>query len=434
MKANTKILSSEIRRIRGQMPVRLVFFIVLLIFATAKYFVYPEASERTIEISNLLLKITMFVLSAIILFSLLTTLTPYILYLRSKGKPEVKFHHADDNVICEIECRKFPFFLAGVLKARIVFDNRYTASILLEKKKGRRMAGGKKLSLPDIKSYYPEAVTIFIQDYFRMFSMQKTFYFQASITVLPTHKREHEIKSQPIVLSDDEIRTDTIHKKEGEFLHFKQFESSDDVRRIVWAFYAKNKELIVRTTEMYSMYVSKLDFHVSFSNGYADLLKRNTDSEFLNYYKTAVWETYRSVKTTGKDIHFIPDQKSKSAAEHGHEVSAQISGMNWHPNKIYDYLNEAKVSICCISSLVPAQDIEKAANFTFSSETFVVFVTLESFLGKINIPDILALIFTVPEKKPGWLFYFSRNGKTILNNEKAIRDILKSRNINHIEL
>jgi hypothetical protein len=417
------------------MPVRLVFFIVLLIFAAAKYIVYPEASERTIEISNLLLKITMFALSTIILFSLLTTLIPYILYVRSKGKPEVKFRYADDNnLICEIECRKFPFFFAGVLKARIVFDNRYTASILLERKKGRRMAGVKKLSPPDIKSYDPEAVTLFFQDYFRMFSMQKTFYFKASITVLPVHRHEHDIISQPIVLSDNEIRTDTIHRKEGELLHFKQFESSDDVRRIVWAFYAKSKELIVRTTEMYSMYVSKLDFHASFCNEYADLLKKNTDSEFLNYYKTAIWETYRSVKTTGKDIYFIPDQKSKSAAKHGHEVSAQISGMSWHSNRIYDYLKDAKVSICCISSLVPVQDIEKAANFTFSSETFVVFVTLKSFLGKINPLDILTLIFTVPEKKPGWLFFFSRNGKTILNNEKAIRDILKSRSINYLEL
>jgi hypothetical protein len=417
------------------MPVRLVFFIVLLIFAAAKYLVYPEASERTIEISNLLLKITMFALSAIILFSLLTTLIPYILYIRSKGKPEVKFRYADHgSLICEIECRKFPFFFAGALKARIIFDNRYTASILLKRKKGRRMAGVKKLSPPDIKSYDPEAVTLFFQDCFRMFSMQKTFHFKASITVLPTSGQEHEITSRPIALSDDEIRTDTIRRKEGELLHFKQFESSDDVRRIVWAFYAKNKELIVRTTEMYSMYVSKLDFHASFCNGYADLLKKNTGSEFLNNYKTAVWEAYRSAKTAGKDIYFIPDQKSKSAAKHGHEVSAQISGMEWHSNKIHDYLKEAKVSICCISSLVPARDIEKAANFTFSSETFVVFVTLKSFLGKINLLDILALIFTVPEKKPGWLFYFSRNGKTIANNEKAIRDILKSRNINHIEL
>jgi hypothetical protein len=146
-----------------------------------------------------------------------------------------------------------------------------------------------------------------------------------------------------------------------------------------------------------------------------------------------IWEVYKSLKKNS-EIRFIPDQKSKIAVEHQHEVSAQISGMSWHSNNIEAYSDSGKISVTCISSLIPFADIEKFLD-NAGANTLVVFVSLKSFIGKIGIKDILTEIFIVTEEKKinrKWLFSTAR--KKVLNNDNAIRNALISRNLNYVEL
>jgi hypothetical protein len=356
------------------------------------------------------------------------------MYRKSKAKPNVKFTYAGNNkVTCEVVCDKLLFPFAGTVKVGLTFDKQYEALIVLKRLKHRKAYGSKELILPNIKSYDLDKITLFFQDVFRMFSFKIEFAHKVSVVILPVYENDVEISSVSYILDNDEIRTNVVHHKEGELLNFKHFESSDDIRRIVWPVYAKTKELIVRTIEMHSMYASQINMYASFCNYYRNLLDKTISDTFLNDYKTSIWEVYKSLKKDN-EVRFIPDQKSKIAVEHQHEVSAQISGMDWHSNKIEEYLGNEKVSVVCISSLIPSQDTEKILD-KLNTNTIIIFASLKSSIEKIGIKDVLIEIFTIPEKKKiNWKWLFSTNRKKILNNDNAVRNALILRNLNYIEV
>jgi hypothetical protein len=397
-------------------------------------YVAAGASEKVNDIAFLLMKSSMFVFGVIVLFSITTILVSYLMYRKTKAMPEIKFTYTGVNkVICAVVCNKMLFPFAGTVKAGLTFDKQYETLIVLKNLKHRQACGKKELILPDIKSYDLDNVTLFFQDIFRMFSFKTEFKNKVRVTVLPVSENEIELSKVSYTMDKDEIRTNIIHHKEGELLQFKHFESSDDIRRIVWPVYAKTKELIVRTIEMYNMYASRIDIYASFYNNYRDILVKTISDVFLNDYKTNIWEVYKSLKKDN-EVRFIPDQKSKIAVEYQHEVSAQISGMDWHSNKLEEYSGNAKVSVVCISSLLSLPDVEKFLD-NLGANTIVVFTSLRSSVEKIGIKDIVKEIFTIPEKKKiNWKWLFSSNRKKILDNDNAIRNALIARKMNYIEL
>jgi hypothetical protein len=412
----------------------MTFFIIILFVEFVREYIAAGASEKVNDIASLLLKSSMFVFGLVILFSAITVLVSYFTYRRAKAAPEISFVYTGVNkVVCAVVCNKLLFPFTGAVKAGLTFDSRHDALIILKKQKNRKASGKKELLLPDIKSYDLDKVTVFFQDVFRMFSFKIEFRHKISVVVLPVSEDDVELSNVTCATDRDEIRTDTVHRKEGELLHFKHFESSDDIRRIVWPVYAKTKELIVRTIEMQSMYASRIDMYASFCNNYRDVMKKTVSDAFLNNYKTNVWEVYKSLKKDN-EVRFVPDQKSKIAVEYQHEVSARISGMDWHSNKIEEYFGDEKISVVCISSLLPLQDAEKFLD-QLGSDTIVVFTSLRSSVEKIKIKDVLTEIFIIPvEKKINWKWLFSADRRKILDNDNAIRKTLISRKLNYVEL
>jgi hypothetical protein len=407
---------------------------MLLFILLVQRYVAVGVSVKVNDIALLLLKSSMFVFGLIVLFSATTTLVSYIMYRRANVIPKISFAYTDVNkVICVVVCNKLLFPFAGAVKAGLTFDKQHEALIALKKLKNRKASGKKELILPNIQSYDLDNVTVFFQDVFRMFSFKVEFKHKVSMVVLPVSENDVELSKVSYIMDRDDVRTDTVHRKEGELLYFKHFESSDDIRRIVWPVYAKTKELIVRTIEMYSMYASRIDMYASFCNDYSDVLEKTVSDAFLNNYKTNVWNVYQSLKKDN-EVRFITDQKSKIAIEYQHEISAQISGMDWHSNKIEEYFGNAEVAVVCISSLLPLHDIEKFLD-RFNINTIIVFTSLKSSVEKIGTKDVLKEIFTIPEKKKiNWRWLFSANRKKILNNDNAIRNALISRKLNYIEL
>jgi hypothetical protein len=397
-------------------------------------YVAAGASEKVNDMAFLLLKSSMFVFGIIVLFSIITILISYFLYRKAKSMPEIKFTYTDVNkVVCVVVCDKLLFPFAGMVKTGLTFDKQFELFVVLKKLKHRQAYGKKELSLPNIKSYDLDTVTLFFQDVFRMFSFKIEFKNKISVTILPVSENEIELSKVSYTMDKDEIRTDTTHPKEGELLQFKHFESSDDIRRIVWPVYAKTKELIVRTIEMHSMYASRIDIYASFCNNFQNILEKTVSDIFLNYYKTHIWEVYKSLKKDN-EVRFIPDQKSKIAVEYQHEVSAQIAGMDWHSNKIEEYSGNEKILVICISSLLSFQDIDKFLD-KLDANTMVIFTSLRSSVEKINVKDIVKEIFTIPEKKKiNWKWLSSSNRKKILANDNAIRNALKTRKLNYVEL
>jgi hypothetical protein len=434
VKKSVNIFCQGVKYIRSKMCIRVTFFIVILFVFFVKNYLASGASEKVNDIAVLLLKCSMFVFAIIILFSITTLLVSYILYRRSKAIPEIKFTYTGINeVICEVECNKLLFPFTGMVKVGLTFDKQYETFIALKRLKHLFGYGRKKLILPNIKSYDLDKTTLFFQDIFRMFSLKIEFRQRISVVILPLLIEDIELSNLSCTTDNNEVRTDTVHRKAGEMLHFKHFEASDDIRRIVWPVYAKTKELIVRTIEIHSMYASQIDMYASFCNSYQDLLEKTISDKFMNDYKTYIWEIYTSLKKDN-EVRFIPDQKSKIAVEYQHEVSAQISGMDWHSNKIEEYFGSGKISVICISSLILSQDIEQILD-KLDINAIVVFASLKSSERKIGITDIIREIFTIPgEKKINWKWLFSTNRKKVLNNDTAIRNSLISRQVNYVEL
>jgi hypothetical protein len=434
VRKSVDIFCRIVKYLRSEISVRVSFFIVVLFIFLVREYITSGASEKVSDMAFLLLKSSVFVFGIIILFSLITTLVPCLAYRRSKMKPEVKFTYTGTNeVICEVVCSKLLFPFTGTVKAGLTFDRQHDTLVVLKRLKHGQGYGRKHLTLPNIKNYDLDRVTLFFQDFFRMFSFKITFPCKASVTILPVSEDNVELPKVSSTMDKDEIRTDTVHRKEGELLHFKHFEVSDDIRRIVWPVYAKSKELVIRTVEMHNMYASKIDMYASFCNGYQNILEKTVSDTFLNSYKTDIWEAYKSL-TKDNEVHFVPDQKSKTAVEYRNEVSAQISGMDWHSNNIEEYFGKSKVSVTCISSLISLRDIEKILD-RFDTNTLVIFVSLKSCVGKISVKDVLREIFTIPEKKKiNWKWMLSSNRRKVLNNDNAIRNTLISGNFNYVEL
>jgi hypothetical protein len=434
VRKSVDIFCRGLKYIRSKICIRMTFFIILLFVWFVREYVSTGASEQVSDIAFLLLKSSMFVFGLVILFAALTVLLSYFQYRRADAIPKISFVYTGVNkVICIVECNKLLFPFAGMLKAGLTFDKDHEALIVLKKQKNRIAFGKKELSLPNIQSYDLDKVTLFFQDIFRMFSFKVEFKHKVSIVVLPISDADIDLSNVSSTSDKNDIRTNTVQRKEGEFLHFKHFESSDDIRRIVWSVYAKTKELIVRTIELHSMYASRIDLYASFCNNYQNILNKTVSDAFLNHYKTNIWEVYLSLKKDN-DVRFVPDQKSKTAIEHHLEISAQISGMDWHSNKIEDYCGNEKISVICISSLLPLQDAENFLD-TLGSETIVIFTSWKSAVEQIGIKDVLQEIFTITEeKKINWKWLFSTNRRKILNNDKAIRQALISRQLNYVEL
>ena len=99
-----------------------------------------------------------------------------------------------------------------------------------------------------------------------------------------------------------------MRKVEGEFLNYKNFENNDDVRRIVWKIYAKNKELVVRIPEMMDPYASHVYLYASFFSSSISKAMRTVEDPFLNYYKVITWSVYQNLVKQGFEVRYIPDQ------------------------------------------------------------------------------------------------------------------------------
>ena len=86
---------------------------------------------------------------------------------------------------------------------------------------------------------------------------------------------------------------------EGEYLNYKNFENNDDVSRIVWKIYAKNKELVVRIPEIMDPYASHVYLYASFFTSFNVAGSTPVEVPFLNYYKAMIWTLYQNLVKQG---------------------------------------------------------------------------------------------------------------------------------------
>ena len=447
-----KILKS-LRDFFLRFPLRANFF--LLSIATVWIYLsvhknYSSDISLFTSILFVLLKVLLILAVLIFTISLLTTLIPYLIYLhrsRLPGcEPVIRFQYSEKNnesesVILSVKDNTAHRPLFGALKVVLLYDNDYhTFKFKLWKNKdnrnmlSRRGASGKYiLQLPEIKNYQLHNIIFFFEDMFHLFSFSNMKQLSGYFSILPQQQNEFIIPVQPRHAKDTIMRTDTTRKQEGEWLHFKNFEPSDDVRRIVWTIYARNKELVVRLPEMQNIYASQVGFYSSFYNMLGkELTGSHMNSVFLNYYKNYIWSLFSSLLPNKEiELKYIPDQMIKLVSSpEVNEVMYEISASEWHADKkVNEYFNPLDVSVLCISSLIPASDLEQVARNATPS-TVIVFIELSKAFRIKGTGDALHQLFFEPNEKNGkvnkWKWLRSPLRPIITHNERKIKELFQS--------
>jgi hypothetical protein len=229
-----------------------------------------------------------------------------------------------------------------------------------------------------------------------------------------------------------DVRIEQMRPVEGEPLSYKDFEAGDDVRRVVWKIYAKNRELMVRIPERFEPYASHLYFYASF-HAY-NLAGNEFNKEMLNYYKNAVWSVYQMLAKKDWEMRFVPDQQF-ILTEHIDldEKSARIiSNSQWQTQKtLSHYYQNKHGAVLCISSMTPLDELRQVLHNADAS-TVVYFAKCSRVFHHLVAWNWLKRLLFLPPKdrlqrlKTRWVF--APYSIHIRRQEQAIEKLLKESN------
>lgn len=382
--------------------------------------------------------------------ALLSTLTCWLAYLivRSNSRDKLSvtvgesIHAEAGEVPVTAELPRALRPLLGYVRARIVFsDLTLSGDIVLDsnKKQGNSfwrsgIKGTRRIWLRDRRDYLLSKGIISFQDMFRMFSFSYIEDLDKRMYTTPPQQQLSEIAVQPQRTEQEEVRIETLKKVEGEFLNYKNFESSDDVRRIVWKIYARNHELVVRVPEIMDPYASHINFFPSFYNG---LGRSNTDKyniEMLNLYKDRIRNIYESIHGQGAEVRYMPDQEimKEFNVDESERIIYQVSTSKWQSDRdLRSYFNTTQSSVVCISSLVPADDVREMVEGKGSRPT-VIWIKTSGALESMFPFSISRLFVSLPPNPINKLkrhWKLSGYRKNVLKNERALQQVLDEHSV-----
>jgi hypothetical protein len=325
----------------------------------------------------------------------------------------------------------------GFTRIRLKYDaEHYSAKFsLLEKNRkrifSRSVNGTYYWQLPEIKEYHVSSAIIYFEDFFQFFSFAVKVNAENRFFTQPENKALNRINAFPRKTEETTTRIEEIKRVEGEHINYKHFEANDDVRRIVWKIYAKNKELVVRIPEIMDPYASHIYLYASFYTAFDVSGNSVVDKPFLNHYKSVTWTIYRQLTEQGFEVRFVGDQQKP---QHGftnsqQEVKYAISTARWHQEKDLDvYVKPNETAVLVVSSLSDLQTLSAIAE-AHGNEIIIILVKLSDSLKKQNFANWVEWVFVQQEKderemyKTSWSLSYLR--PKIKANEKKIEQILK---------
>ncbi len=336
--------------------------------------------------------------------------------------------------------------LLGHVKGRIVFsDSAISPALALDQPvfgKGAivrsALIAGRPVWIPDIKEHEVKKVVVYFEDMFRLFSFPFVLTNIQKLLTIPAESAEINVSVNPDKTVDQDQRTETPKRIQGELFNYKHFESGDDIRRIVWKIYAKNKELVVKIPETMDPYASHIYFHPSFYS--APMTSAELKNAMLNYYKVKIRQLYEALGRTEFTVKYLPDQELTTPDTNEDENPAwlyQLSTSVWQSEKeALDYMTAKKEGIYCISSLIPAAEVEELLT-NKSPDTLVFFVKVSTMWENRSAFNLLSLLMKTDEHpldrlKRKWLFSSGR--KKIITNEKQIEKYLEDQLFKNILL
>ncbi len=456
---NFGLIRNNIRRASFFVPFRFQIILLTIVLFAAYYWlkktsVLPETSYTAII--DLFITVAIAFVTAIFAISFITAILPWLFFLFNKRRdnifikvttatkqnviPTLSTNGEGGNEKQQVSINIHPILrpLFGYIRLRLHYDdNNISPKFSLINNHTKTQFFSSSLNgiynwpLPEIKEYKVSSAIIYFEDMFQFFSFATLLPVQDNFFTQPGNNITGELKVQPKKTEDINTRIDQIRKVQGEFLNYKNFENNDDVRRIVWKIYAKNKELVVRIPETNDPYASHVYYYASYYNAMGKGLYGDFYPIFLNYFKTMVWNAYQQLSTQNLLIKYIPDQESKTTFVDDalEKVKYMISTSEWQTQKdLQQYFKKEEASVLCISSLIIAEDVENILDRT-GKDLVIVFVQLSNSFSKVNIKDWLQWVFIKPEvdglDKLRLMWNMSPLKRKITDNENKIKAILK---------
>jgi hypothetical protein len=428
------------------------FFLVILFFVS-KHFLYlpinkENASNALLPLIRMMAYFVALLFISVIVLSILSTIFSclYYLWLRKNKKSllEINFYSVNKNnqkkQFLEVILPNVIKPLLGYVKARLVYDDQKLSepfglfSAHYKKNSLKRLAitGNNRLELPDIKEYQIKYSILFFEDLFQIISIpihQKlmgTFYktpevFDANIEDVSPKQAETL-----------DIRIDQLKKVEGDLWNYKTFESGDDVRRIVWKVFAKNRDLVVRMPEQMEPYASNLNLYASFYTSInPTIIGTDYFAEMLNYYKKNLWSIFSELLKKELKIKYLPDQEFHlpDNLNESEIVERIISNSVWQQDfRVNNYFSSKKGSVLVISSLSDIKDLQQIVQEADKTIQIIYIPLSKIFHQYLALHWIKSLFFiAAPDRlsklRRNWIFSPLR--RQILKNEKEIEALLK---------
>jgi len=389
-------------------------------------------------------------LLALLMLSLLSTLAAWLWYLwrRQSGKSRLELSFTNETKGRRGRSRLYVNAtlpgafrpLLGFVKGRLFYDDlRLTGKFPLLGSLARRgrlfrsaIAGKSRLLLPDIREYQLRGAFVFFEDMLRLISLPAHETGAGHFYQPPRLLRQEEQPVQPKKTESMDVRIDEMRRVEGELLNYKDFEAGDDVRRIVWKIYAKNKDLVVRTPELFEPYASHLYFYASFhAHLPASWLDAPFLSEMLNFYKNHVWTVYEALTKKEFELRYIPDQPTTlpDSLSDAEKASRTISASTWQQQEsLSQYFNTRRGAVLCVSSLNDPQELQQVLEQS-GAGTVVYYVALsKTFRHLILWGWLKRLIFLPPKDRLNRLrtrWTFSPLKYQLKSRERIIEKILR---------
>ena len=438
---------NSIKRIGYLLPFRLHLAVLILILVWAAVWLQknnalPETSRTAII--GLFISVTFWFTFSVLVFSLITAIMPWLLFLFNKKNNATSLDiqiPQGENALSEkqdvtISIKKIARPLFGYIRLRLVYDGHTISKKFLPVLKRKTSLFSQSINgqytwpITNIKEYEITSGIIYFEDFFQFFSFATQHSAKSNFFKGPPRFHSPELIVQPKKTEETNTRIEEIRKVEGEFLNYKNFENNDDVRRIVWKIYAKNKELVVRIPETNDPYASHIYFYASFHNALSSELYGNFNTIFLDYFKTVVWNNYEQLGRQNILLQFIPDQQSKNyyADDDLQKVRYMVSTASWQQNNdLVQYFNQANASVLCISSF---NDVGQVAEILERSGRglAVVFIELSNSFEKAKVTDWLQWLFIKPQgnsqERLRLAYGLSPLKRKMIDNEKAIRNLL----------
>jgi Protein of unknown function DUF58 len=409
---------------------------------------YGQDDSNLWLVMNQFMRLVQWTMVGLFLISLITALTTWLYFINSAKNKSVsvqaKFgdgQKAEAGWVPLTVMISGPVLrpLLGTIQARLVFsEKRLSDRVILDDNISRprhwwrqAIKGTSQTLLHDRGIYDVEKVLISFCDMLGLVSLPYTVSATQQLYTLPLPQQEQNIKAQPNSTEEQKHRIDIPKRVEGEYVNYKEFESGDNIQRIVWKIYAKSGQLVVRVPETKDPYASHLYFYASFFHGF-NLQEGSFDTELLNLYKDKVRSLFEALQRNGYDVRIPQDQeipKLSGLSEKKNELF-QITAASWQRDKTpASFVNYGKAAFVCMSSITPVSEIETILRNLPPAIPLVVVKLSDAIRSPFQIS--LKDIFFKPEKQPAdrlrqpWLISSLR--RELVKNEKAITLALKQR-------